>query len=161
MRVQHNIIPPLPGRGGNRKRKREEPEPTQPQHGADGYSTFRVDDHHGEHHFDDGRMSPFGDANGLVHHYPNGLGQRPISPDMSDDSDEEDNIPPYLLAMKDPETGLIMGRTPTMVKYILTKAKYEYAVSDSTVYRGLVRRSPAGEPRWLPYRGREFLGAHH
>ena len=148
MRVQHNIIPPLPGRGGNRKRKREEPEPTQPQHGADGYSTFRVDDHHGEHHFDDGRMSPFGDANGLVHHYPNGLGQRPISPDMSDDSDEEDNIPPYLLAMKDPETGLIMGRTPTMVKYILTKAKYEYALEEHSNLISELRVLRGEEKAW-------------
>lgn len=131
MRVQHNIIPPLPGRGGNRKRKREEPEPVQPQQSTDGYNTFRVSNNHSfaDHdHYEDGRMSPFED--GLTHHYPNGLGQRPISPDLSDDSDDEENIPQHLLALRDPETGLIMGRTPAMVKYILMKAKYQYALEE-------------------------------
>ena len=46
MRIQHNISPPLPGRGGNRKRKREEQaEPAAPAHTPDpyGYSTFKVE----------------------------------------------------------------------------------------------------------------------
>ncbi|KAK7681769.1 hypothetical protein QCA50_015116 [Cerrena zonata] len=147
MRVQHNIIPPLPGRGGNRKRKREEPEPAEPQHSSDGYNTFRIENHSYAELFEDGRMSPF-ESNGLAHHYPNGIAQRPISPEMSDDSDEEENIPQHLLALRDPETGLIMGRTPSMVKYILMKAKYQYALEEHSNLISELRVLRGEEKAW-------------
>ncbi|CAL1702694.1 unnamed protein product [Somion occarium] len=149
MRVQHNIIPPLPGRGGNRKRKREEPDLPQ-AHSAEGYATFRVDHHgypepHGE--YDDGRMSPF-EGNG-VPHFANGvLGQRPVSPDLSEDSEDEDSIPPHLWSLRDPETGLIMGRTPAMVKYLLMKAKYNYAMDEHTSLISELRILRGEEKAW-------------
>ena len=124
MRMQHNIIPPAPGRGGNRKRKREEPE-TSAQATNDGYSTFKVDPpDNGD--FDD-RFSPM-DMNG--EHVNGAGGRRSPSPDLDDDSDPEDGLPAYLLAQIDPNTGLIQGRTPSMVKYIVMKAKEEYALKE-------------------------------
>lgn len=133
MRIQHNILPPLPGRGGNRKRKRDEADSHQAN---DGYSTFKVSngDHHSSHadglgDLDDGRISPFDthyDTHNLL--YPNGFNRRSPSPD--DESDEDDGIPAHLLAVMDPATGLIMGRTPAMVKYVLMKAKYQYALQE-------------------------------
>ena len=124
MRMQHNIIPPAPGRGGNRKRKREEPE-TSVQVSNDGYSTFKVDPPDiGD--FED-RLSPT-DMNG---EYINGTGgRRSPSPDPDDDSDPEDAIPQYLLDHLDSNTGLILGRTPAMVKYIIMKAKEEYVLQE-------------------------------
>lgn len=126
MRMQHNMVPPAPGRGGNRKRKRDETEPSA-QLTNDGYSTFKVDPpDNGE--FDD-RMSPI-DANG---DHPNGNGngnRRSLSPDFDDESDPDDEIPPHLLAMQDPSTGMILGRTPAMVKYILLKAKSSHLLEE-------------------------------
>lgn len=130
MRIQHNIVPPLPGRGGNRKRKRDELEM---HHSNDGYSTFKVTngDHHQEGEFDDGRISPLDtnghfDAHSIL--YPNGFSRRSPSPD--EESDEDEGIPPHLMAVMDPATGLIMGRTPAMVKYILMKAKHQHALQE-------------------------------
>ncbi|KAJ3477279.1 hypothetical protein NLI96_g10575 [Meripilus lineatus] len=134
MRIQHNILPPLPGRGGNRKRKRDEAEAQQANEG--GYSTFKVSngdhshaDGYGE--IDDGRISPFDtngyhDPHGMFH--PNGFGRR--SPSPEDEEDEDDGIPPHLISLLDPNTGLIMGRSPAMVRYLLMKAKYRYALSE-------------------------------
>lgn len=124
MRMQHNMVPPAPGRGGNRKRKRDDAESnTQPT--TDGYSTFKVDPpDNGD--FDD-RMSPV-DANGdQVNANGNG---RSLSPDLDEESDAEDEIPPHLLAMQDPQTGLILGRTPAMVKYILLKARHSHLLEE-------------------------------
>ncbi|THH01981.1 hypothetical protein EW026_g814 [Hermanssonia centrifuga] len=90
-RMQHNIVPPAPGRGGNRKRKREEPEPTVFQ-GPEGYGTFKLEppDVHGDY---DDRISPPLDL------YTNGNGsRRSASPDIDiEDSDPDDGIPPYLM----------------------------------------------------------------
>ncbi|OSX62998.1 hypothetical protein POSPLADRAFT_1046351 [Postia placenta MAD-698-R-SB12] len=124
MRIQHNISPPLPGRGGNRKRKREEPDaggnvPEQPPY---GYSTFKIEPN--THPDDeDMRMSP-GDTNGA---YPGAM-PRPFSPELVEYDDFEDEIPPHLLAQMDRATGLIMGRTPLMVRYLLMKAKYRWVL---------------------------------
>ena len=43
-------------------------------------------------------------------------------------SDEEDEIGPELRRHMDPETGLIHGRSPAMVRYLIMKAKYGYAL---------------------------------
>lgn len=123
MRMQHNIIPPAPGRGGNRKRKREEPE-TSAQATNDGYSTFKIDPpDNGD--FDD-RLSPM-DTNG---EHVNGVGRRSISPDLDDESDPDDGIPVHLAAQLDPDTGLIMGRSPSLVKYLVMKAKHGKAIEE-------------------------------
>ncbi|KAI0337880.1 hypothetical protein BDW22DRAFT_1339104 [Trametopsis cervina] len=122
MRIQHNITPPAPGRGGNRKRKREEPDA--PTHtSGDGYGSFKVDP---PETVDEDRLSPF-DTNG---DHINGLnGLRPATPDVEDD-EEEDEIPPYLMEQMDKTTGLILGRTPAMVKYLLMKAKHTHALAE-------------------------------
>lgn len=124
MRIQHNITPPAPGRGGNRKRKREEPEPVAQT--ADGYATFKVDPPDiGD--FED-RLSP---SDILPDHLNGTLSRRSASPDGDgDNEDDEDDIPAYLKAREDPATGLIMGRSPAMVKYLLLKAKYKYVIDE-------------------------------
>lgn len=52
-----------------------------------------------------------------------------------DEGDESDTSPPsplpaYLAAAVDPETGLIHGRTPAVVKYILIKARHTHALEE-------------------------------
>jgi len=128
MRIQHNISPPLPGRGGNRKRKREETDVPSAHVPEGGYNLFKVDPNvHDSRHsadFDDGRISPLDvpvNNNSLPPPMP-----RPITPDYGDEM--EDEIPPHLLAQMDPATKLIMGRTPAQVRYILMKMKYKYAL---------------------------------
>lgn len=135
MRIQHNIMPPLPGRGGNRKKRREEPDVSQAhQPPADGYTTFKVDqqlpyEHYGD--IDDGRVSPM-EGNGHLDYYHNSFAsRRSLSPDIQvEESDGEDELPPHLAALQDPKTGLIMGKSPAMVKYILLKAKHRYALQE-------------------------------
>jgi len=129
MRIQHNISPPLPGRGGNRKRKREEPEiatnhaPEPPQY---GYTTFKVEPNsHDTGDLDDVRMSP-GEVNGSYRGLSSTI-PRQLTPDYDYD-DMEDEIPPQLMAAMDPATGLIMGRTHAMVKYLLMKAKHRWVL---------------------------------
>ncbi|OBZ73380.1 INO80 complex subunit 1 [Grifola frondosa] len=127
MRIQHNISPPLPGRGGNRKRKREEPEPEPPAPNPSpyGYSTFKVEPHsHADlGNPDDIGMPPIeGSSNGHGH----ASAFRALSPDF--DYDMEDEIPPHLMALKDPGTGLIMGRSLEMVKYLLMKARHRWVL---------------------------------
>lgn len=127
MRIQHNISPPLPGRGGSRKRKREEPEPAAPQADANqyGYATFKLDSNGNPDDPDDPRMDSVEFQNAM---HPSGSGiPRPGSPDPDDPDDGRDDIPLYLLKQMD-QGGLIMGRTPTVVKYLIMKAKHQYAV---------------------------------
>ncbi|TCD69634.1 hypothetical protein EIP91_006859 [Steccherinum ochraceum] len=137
MRVQHNIMPPLPGRGGNRKRKRGDdtnaPEPahtyTAVQPPTDGYSTFRVDvPLDGELMEDFGRVSPLDPSIPLDYYQvQNGFGVRQ---DVEVEEDEDEELPPHLVAMQDKRTGLIMGKTPAQVKYIIYKAKHRYALQE-------------------------------
>ncbi len=141
-RMQHNIVPPAPGRGGNRKRKREEPEPTVFQ-GPEGYGTFKLEppDVHGDY---DDRISPPLDL------YTNGNGsRRSASPDIDiEDSDPDDGIPPYLSALLDPSTGLIMGRPPAMVKYLVMKAKHQYVLEEHASLIEELRAVRFEERRW-------------
>ena len=126
MRIQHNISPPLPGRGGNRKRKREEPEQGS-SHAPDpyGYSTFKVESSHGGNDEDDFRLSPV-DGGSLASRLPAPV--RQYSPEPGDFDDPEDQLPPHLAEQADPETGFIMGRSPTEVRYILMKAKHRWVL---------------------------------
>lgn len=142
MRMQHNIIPPAPGRGGNRKRKREEPEPSA-QATTDGYSTFKVDPPDNAE-LDD-RLSP-SDMNG--EHVNGNGGRRSLSPDLDDDDDLDDGIPPYLAAQVDPQTGLILGRPPAMVRYLVMKAKHQFAVDQHAQLVEELRMVRHEEQRW-------------
>ena len=42
--------------------------------------------------------------------------------------DTEDELPPHLQRQADPATGLIMGRSHTMVRYMLMKAKHRWVL---------------------------------
>jgi hypothetical protein len=48
--------------------------------------------------------------------------------DDDDDDGEDDGLPPHLQRLVDPRTGLIMGRSPALVMYIIQKAKMRYAL---------------------------------
>ncbi|KDQ57896.1 hypothetical protein JAAARDRAFT_34702 [Jaapia argillacea MUCL 33604] len=122
MRLQHNISPPLPGRGGNRKRKRDEPEVEPPT--PHGFTTFKVETHTpSDLQYDDGDSLAEGD------YFSGAYSRRSASPGDADTPDDQlEGIPPHLLQALDHQTGLIMGRTPAMVKYLCMKAKYTYAL---------------------------------
>ena len=137
MRLQHNIEPPLPGRGGHRKRKREDAEPD----AASGptlssFNTFKVEPHTPGSEVDDLSVTTEqkGDYFNHANHPPaNGVApQRSNSPVGNADADyrddPEDGLPPHLLQAMDPQTGLILGRSPDMVRYLLMKAKHKYAL---------------------------------
>src|SRR5262245_50430411 len=129
MRLQHHVSPPLPGRGGNRKRKREESIPTSnpnqgnhfepstavgppPAPSANGspFSTFKVEP----------SDIPLAEGSLDGDHFANGHAQhRSDSPVELSVSEGEEGLPEHLLKAKDPVTGLIMGRTPAMVRYLV------------------------------------------
>ena len=100
------IIPP-PGRGSNRKRKRDENET------ADGSVAGKIDQ--------DGNpqsvLDPTTGSGATVGGIP------------FDDVDED--LPPNVAALMDPQTGLIMGRPPSMVKYIIAKAKLQFVENEN------------------------------
>ena len=45
--------------------------------------------------------------------------------------DDEDDIPDHLMEYMDPVSGRILGRTPAFVRYILMKAKYQFATEQN------------------------------
>ena len=93
MRIQHNIIPPAPGRGGNRKRKREDPEPAnfiQQGPDKDGYGQFKVEPVT-EYIDERDRLSPTLDHE-LQLMNGGARNQFSMTPDVDDDDD--DGIPP-------------------------------------------------------------------
>jgi len=141
MRLQHNIEPPLPGRGGHRKRKREDTEPdvstSGPASGA--FNTFKVEPHTPGSELDELSVATEQKGDYFTHgNHPPANGTAPrrshspptnadgMAADYRDDSD--DGLPPHLLQAMDPQTGLILGRSPDMVRYLVIKAKHKYAL---------------------------------
>ncbi|KAF9005113.1 hypothetical protein BDQ17DRAFT_1353838 [Cyathus striatus] len=145
MRLQHNISPPAPGRGGSRKRKRATDDqgggpvpPGQPQlspapssSGGGGFNTFKVEP---------GTPSETDERGEYFMHPPppitNGRSMSPsFRPPLGDDEEQEgytssdDTIPAHLMSQYEPSTGLILGRSPAMVMYLLMKAKHQYALT--------------------------------
>jgi hypothetical protein len=121
MRLQHNVEAGAPGRGGNRKRKRDRDEssrPTAASAASDpaGFSIFKVE----PNTTSELRIMPseHGGTPGVDDYYNGGR-----SPSPSDEG-----LPPYLAQDLDPATGLIRGRAPAMVKYLVMKAKYHFAI---------------------------------
>ena len=121
MRLQHDISPPAPGRGGgSRKRKRAPDDQTQetltpvtsvsvpyaiPKTRTNGRQKRQI------------RQNPL-----LPHNTP--------SSDMGEDgytSSSSDTLPPRLQLLIDDKTGLVLGRSPAMVKYLVMKAKHNCA----------------------------------
>ncbi|CDO68517.1 hypothetical protein BN946_scf184998.g14 [Trametes cinnabarina] len=131
MRIQHNISPPLPGRGGNRKRKREEPDlaaqNNSQAHGTaeyTGYSSqFKVDGHGDDDEF---RLSPIEGSSFAARLPPTPI--RQYTDEELFEYDPEDELPPHILRQADPATGLIMGRSHTQVRYMLMKAKHKWVL---------------------------------
>jgi hypothetical protein len=124
MRLQHNVEAGAPGRGGNRKRKRDREEPSRPNVSTvsdpTGFSIFKVEPNTpSEIHM----PSELGAAGGTpaADDYLNG-GRSP--------SPADDGIPSYLAQELDPATGLIRGRPPAMVKYLVMKAKFSFALEE-------------------------------
>ena len=122
MRLQHDISPPAPGRGGgSRKRKRAPDDQTQetltpvtsvsvpyaiPKTRTNGRQKRQI------------RQNPL-----LPHNTP--------SSDMGEEdgytSSSSDTLPPRLQLLIDDKTGLVLGRSPAMVKYLMMKAKHNCA----------------------------------
>ena len=154
MRLQHNISPPAPGRGGSRKRKRGEDQGTStPVASAVMTSsslpnttcsdTFKVDPHTSSEHVDgagnDGNHEKNkAGTNGRQRRHARTSQLQPQhtpSPDAQGDEEEDgytssasDILPVHLQEKLDESTGLIMGYTPTKVMYLLMKAKHQYAL---------------------------------
>ncbi|KAF8495938.1 hypothetical protein F5888DRAFT_510267 [Russula emetica] len=119
MRLQHNVEASAPGRGGNRKRKRDREEPSRPTvttaSDPAGFSIFKVEPH-----------TP------SEMHMPSEAGGTPAADDYFNGgrspSPADEGIPSYLAQDLDPATGLIRGRAPDMVKYLVMKAKFSFAL---------------------------------
>lgn len=149
MRLQHNIEPPLPGRGGNRKRKRNDPadnnsnSPNPISPASYTTSTFKVESSTPvEFYLEEGdgkrvispidhvRVDYFSTNHTSTDAQPShtSVQRLSISPPDVEDGDDDDDDDPLMHVVVDPTTGLIMGRTPAMVRYLITKAKYGYAL---------------------------------
>jgi len=98
------VIPP-PGRGSNRKRKRE------------GTDTG------------DGSVGK-PDQDGMTIESTMSFGAGATGPGGMQLDEEDEELPANVAAMADPRTGLIMGRPPSMVKYIIAKAKLQFAENE-------------------------------
>lgn len=159
MRLQHNISPPAPGRGGSKKRKRpadDQPVAVHPSSrvlspppvrtaGGGAFSTFKLEQNPYpdlSHSFT--QQKPEDDpahkvaTNGyrsvspLSPPYPPRLASPP-DPNRHDEdegytSSTSDTLPAHLLPHYVPATNLVLGRTPSMVMYLLMKAKHKYAL---------------------------------
>jgi hypothetical protein len=132
MRLQHNIEPPLPGRGGNRKRKRDDIEPSPPIASATGgFNTFKVESSTPVEFYieeGDGRrvISPIEHVR--VDYFTAEGQPRTPTPEEESWDESDDVLPGRLMCAMDPESGLIMGRSPEMVRYLVMKAKHRYAL---------------------------------
>lgn len=121
MRLQHNMPPPPSGRGGSRKRKRgDSPQPSTPSAAPteppSAFNTFKV-----EPRSPSEAGAPGGD------YFENATPEEQVD-DVLEDDDDDDGIPPHLARLVDPQTGLILGRPPALVKYVIQKAKWRYAL---------------------------------
>jgi hypothetical protein len=161
MRLQHNISPPAPGRGGgSRKRKRASDDQTQEIStpaastslpapyvipNTSGFTTFKIEARTSSEAMEDVEFNSRHDSLSARSHKTgtNGrqkrqLRQNPLLPHnipSSDIGEEEDGytssssdtLPPHLQSLIDDKTGLVLGRSPAMVMYLMMKAKHHYA----------------------------------
>lgn len=160
MRLQHNISPPAPGRGGSKKRKRpvdDQPvavhpsarvlsPPPVPTAGGGAFSTFKIEQNpypdlfnsftH-KSTFDEDEHAHKAPANGFrsVSPLSPSFQPRPRSPEPHRHDEDEgytsstsDTLPAHLHQHYVPATNLVLGRTPSMVMYLLMKAKHKYAL---------------------------------
>jgi len=121
MRLQHNISPPAPGRGGgSRKRKRAPDDQTDlefnPRHGSLSARTPKT--------ATNGRQKRQLRLNPLL---PHNTPSSDIGEEDGYTSSSSDTLPPHLQSLIDDKTGLVLGRSPAMVMYLLMKAKHHCA----------------------------------
>ncbi|KAK7036730.1 hypothetical protein VNI00_011395 [Paramarasmius palmivorus] len=116
MRLQHNIEPPAPGRGGSRKRKRDEPNSTPAPMAEPAPPPLNLEE------MDDADIN-----------YENFTrAQLTQNHNIQDNhSEDDDTLPPSLRAHYDQQTDTIYGRPREMVMYILMKAKLRYAMEQN------------------------------
>ena len=160
MRLQHNISPPAPGRGGgSRKRKRAPDDQTQETStpiastslpvpytipNTSGFTTFKIQARTPSEAMEDMEYNPRHDSlsapsykTGANGRQKRQLRQNPLLPlntpssDMGEEdgytSSSSDTLPPRLQSLIDDKTGLVLGRSPAMVMYLLMKAKHNRA----------------------------------
>ncbi|KAF7356362.1 INO80 complex subunit 1 [Mycena venus] len=141
MRLQHNISPPLPGRGGSRKRKRNPedaeknphtppPPPVPPVQSS--FSTFKVETNPPLETEDPAAVAsttPPSAHNPRLSPMSAGMRTPPRVVEDDDVMPSVDTLPPYLRARYNATDNLVNGRTPAMVMYLLMKAKHRYAAA--------------------------------
>lgn len=175
MRLQHNISPPLPGRGGNRKRKRDEdnearttPNPSVPRgdvHAASDLNSLTA----WQDLEDNIILGPSPSLEERAEYFRGANAGKATSPlpnsSGSEDEDLEETLPEYLKNERDPETGKIHGRSPAMVQYLIMKAKHNYALEQHVhlleelrVARGEERRAREQKEEVLDEVFRTLLG---
>ena len=153
MRLQHNISPPLPGRGGSRKRKRGDDPPAaadappHPNAAPDpaGFTTFKVEPHTPREPSPGPPGGSLGAGGLLARGGHEDHGPRSPSPE---DGGEDDGLPAHLADVADPATGLIFGRSPAMVRYLVMKAKEQYALREHYALIEELRTLRAQERAW-------------
>ena len=159
MRLQHNISPPAPGRGGgSRKRKRPDDQTQETSTpiastslpvpytipNTSGFTTFKIQARTPSEAMEDMEYNPRHDSlsapsykTGTNGRQKRQLRQNPLLPlntpssDMGEEdgytSSSSDTLPPRLQSLIDDKTGLVLGRSPAMVMYLLMKAKHHCA----------------------------------
>ncbi|KAF8966168.1 hypothetical protein BDZ97DRAFT_1809854 [Flammula alnicola] len=149
MRLQHSISPPAPGRGGSRKRKRGAGDdqtqgtstpvasvvvsPPASLPNTSGFNTFKVEPHTPSEAVDDGddyfsaARSKRGTTNGRQRRQPR-TSQLHAQHTPSPENEEEEGYTSSSDTHLNETTGLILGRTPAKVMYLLMKAKHRYAL---------------------------------
>jgi len=154
MRVLHNSEQPPPGGSGRKSKRDEDASAMQDSDqasfsgpaGLSAFSTFKVEPQTPSQSPDDNAphtqlpRDDAVDANGRPRRSPSPADRLPFSypfppflpSGFANGNSEEgdasaDTLPDYLAQQLDPQTGLIRGRTPAMVMYLLMKARHRYA----------------------------------
>ncbi|KAL5514079.1 hypothetical protein ACEPAG_2840 [Sanghuangporus baumii] len=130
MRLQHNMSPPAPGRGGSRKRKRDEEAETEGTPALKVEGNSPTDLSAGVMWGDEERIgtTPQDERSEYLNPSGNPRGRSPGALSSTSDEEREDALPEHLLQHKDPATGKIFGRSPAMVRYLVMKAKHRFAL---------------------------------
>jgi len=118
MRQQHNIALPMPGRGSNRKRKRDVGDLGDAMAGTI------------QREYEGGQQMRSTQGRSTIN------AEAIVFPAIEPMSDDDEELPPQLAAAADPKTGLIYGRPPAMVKYMITKAKYQWITGEHQLLLG-------------------------